>query len=115
MDLKHTPIPHYKTIQVISAVIVVSLLKHQRAVSESKEIPYSNRGKKSGIKSYSIETDNKKSPVAISVTFMSGMTYSYTSRQVGQQNLLAMIRLAKTGAGLNSYINNKIKTKKKYA
>ena len=45
----------------------------------------------------------------IIVQFKTGASYTYTYSSAGQENVEIMKRLAKTGDGLNSFINKHVK------
>lgn len=60
---------------------------------------YMNLGGTSGVRSY------EAGPDFIRVQFQSGTPYLYTHQSAGQQNVEHMKRLAESGRGLNSFIN----------
>lgn len=65
---------------------------------------YRNSGGDSGVSSYEIGTDY------ITVKFSgSFQTYRYSYRKAGQNHVEIMKRLARSGSGLNSYINRYVK------
>lgn len=65
---------------------------------------YRNSGGDSGVSSYEIGTDY------ITVKFSgSSQTYRYSYRKAGQNHVEIMKRLARSGSGLNSYINRYVK------
>jgi hypothetical protein len=60
-------------------------------------IPYSNPD--SGVAAFRIDQDH------IDVLFRRGGIYRYSVRSVGRENLIEMVRLAREGRGLATYIN----------
>lgn len=65
---------------------------------------YRNSGGDSGVSSFEIGIDY------ISVRFSGSMrTYRYSYRKAGQHHVENMKRLARSGSGLNSYINRYVK------
>lgn len=65
---------------------------------------YRNSGGDSGVSSFEIGADY------ILVRFSGNIrTYRYSYQKAGQQHVEAMNRLARTGNGLNSYINRYVK------
>lgn len=65
---------------------------------------YRNSGGDSGVSSFEIGTDY------IIVKFSGTVrTYRYSYRKAGQNHVEAMKRLARSGNGLNSYINRYVK------
>ena len=65
---------------------------------------YRNSGGDSGVSSFEIGDDH------IQIKFAGkGRIYRYSYRKAGQQHVEAMKRLARTGSGLNSYINRYVK------
>ncbi len=65
---------------------------------------YRNSGGDSGVSSFEMGNDH------ILVKFSgNARTYRYSYRKAGQQHVEAMKRLARTGSGLNSYINRYVK------
>ncbi len=65
---------------------------------------YRNRGGDSGVSAYEIGTDY------IKVKFAGNpRTYTYSHRKAGSSHVDNMKRLAKSGSGLNSYINRYVK------
>lgn len=67
---------------------------------------YRNLSGKSGIYGYEIGNDY------IRVQFSSGQTYKYSySGKAGTQHVEKMKTLARSGSGLNGYINNYVKYK----
>ena len=68
---------------------------------------YLNLGGDSGVRFYEIGED------FIRVKFSDGSIYEYTEDSCGKYNLNEMIRLAKKGEGLNSFINRVVKYKYK--
>jgi len=65
--------------------------------------PYKNLGGDSGISAYDIGTGS------ITVYFQDGSAYLYNSIKPGTSAVNEMIRLARNGSGLNSYISRIIK------
>lgn len=65
---------------------------------------YRNSGGDSGVSSFEIGTDYII--VKFTDTFR---TYRYSYRKAGQHHVEAMKRLARSGSGLNSYINRYVK------
>ncbi|WP_373071166.1 hypothetical protein [Sulfurimonas sp.] len=59
----------------------------------------------SGIEAYEISSDR------ISVKFKGGSVYVYSYQSAGKDNIEHMKKLAKTGDGLNSFINLNVKYK----
>ncbi len=64
---------------------------------------YENLGGNSGVTAYQIGTD------FIRVQFYNGAIYRYTYESAGHVKIERMKRLAKTGQGLNGYINRNVK------
>lgn len=65
---------------------------------------YRNSGGDSGVSAYEIGSDY------ILVKFSGiGRTYRYSYRKAGQNHVENLKRLAQSGSGLNSYINNYVK------
>ncbi len=65
---------------------------------------YRNSGGDSGVSSFEIGTDY------IIVKFLGSVrTYRYSYRKAGQHHVDTMKRLARSGSGLNSYINRNVK------
>lgn len=65
---------------------------------------YRNSGGDSGVFSFEIGTDY------IAVKFSGSIrSYNYSYRKAGQHHVEAMKRLARSGSGLNSYINRYVK------
>jgi len=65
---------------------------------------YRNSGGDSGVSSFEIGTD------FINVKFSGSFrTYRYSYRKAGQHHVETMKRLARSGSGLNSYINRHVK------
>jgi len=65
---------------------------------------YRNSGRDSGVSSYEIGNDY------ITVKFSGSFrTYRYSCKKAGQQHVETMKILAKSGNGLNSYINRYVK------
>jgi hypothetical protein len=65
---------------------------------------YSNIGRNSGVSAYEIGTDYIQ--VKSSGT---GRTYTYSYRKAGSSHVENMKNLARSGNGLNSYINKYVK------
>ena len=53
----------------------------------------------SGVKAFEVGEDR------IDVQFKTGAAYRYTAASVGPENLSQMVKLARAGDGLNSFIN----------
>ncbi|HYD85598.1 MAG TPA: hypothetical protein VEA63_16135 [Opitutus sp.] len=66
-------------------------------------IPYKDRSGDSGVRAYTIETD------AIIVEFKSGGGYRYDSTAPGRRHVAAMKKLAQSGDGLATYINQHVR------
>ena len=66
---------------------------------------YLDLNKDSGIESYEISSDR------ISVKFKGGSVYAYSYQSAGRENIEKMKKLAKSGDGLNSFINLNVKYK----
>ena len=64
---------------------------------------YANQGGNSGVVSYEI------SPTSITVRFSDGSEYRYTEGSAGSANIRAMHGLARSGRGLNAFINTRAK------
>jgi len=64
---------------------------------------YQNLGGDSGVHSFEIFSDR------IIITFSTRVTYEYTYRSAGRDNIEAMKSLALQGKGLNSFINTNVK------
>jgi hypothetical protein len=64
---------------------------------------YQNIGGRSSISSYDLGKG------FLRVYFKEGGSYTYTTASVGQETLNEMIELAKSGQGLNGYINLNVK------
>ena len=64
---------------------------------------YANRNGKSSVTGYEIGNG------FIKVIFKDGSSYKYTASSVGRQTVNQMIDLAKSGSGLNSFINREVK------
>lgn len=65
---------------------------------------YRNSGGDSGVSSFEIGADY------INVKFSDSFrTYRYSYRKAGQHHVETMKRLARSGSGLNSYINQHVK------
>lgn len=65
--------------------------------------PYNDWDRDSGVRAYEIGQSH------IDVEFKGGSVYRYTSSSVGEGNLNQMVRLARSGDGLNSFINRVVK------
>ncbi|WP_437567691.1 hypothetical protein [Sorangium sp. So ce542] len=72
---------------------------------ESNHIKYRNLGGDSGVDTYKIEEES------IEITFKRGGTYLYTHQATGRQNVEHMKLLARSGRGLNAFINAHVKHK----
>ena len=59
----------------------------------------------SGVEAYEISSDR------ISVKFKGGSVYIYSYQSAGKENIEHMKKLAKSGEGLNSFINLNVKYK----
>ncbi len=68
---------------------------------------YLNTGGDSGVVAYEITADS------IRVQFSDGSIYLYTCASAGSQNIEKMKQLARTGEGLNAFINTQVR--KSYA
>lgn len=68
---------------------------------------YKNLDGDSGISAYKIDADS------ITVQFNTGVSYLYTYKSTGRDNIEKMKSLAVSGNGLNSFINKYVK--KSYA
>lgn len=67
---------------------------------------YSNRGNDSGVASFDIGEDY------IVVKFIGTIKpYKYSYRKAGEKHVEKMKQLARSGSGLNSYINSHVKFK----
>ena len=66
---------------------------------------YLNLNGNSGITGYGFDIDY------IDIEFNSGSVYRYTRASVGSENLAIMKALAKSGAGLNAFINKNVRLK----
>ncbi|MCT2563621.1 hypothetical protein [Chryseobacterium herbae] len=66
---------------------------------------YSNNNGDSGVSGYSIGSDY------IEVEFSTGSIYEYTYSSAGKANIEMMIDLARSGSGLNGFINRYVKNK----
>lgn len=66
-------------------------------------IPYKDRSGDSGVRAYKFETN------AIIVEFKSGGGYRYDNTAPGRRHVAAMKRLAKSGDGLATYINQNVR------
>lgn len=64
---------------------------------------YSNSNGDSGVAGYSIGSDY------IQVEFTTGSIYEYTYSSAGKTNIEMMIDLARSGSGLNGFINKYVK------
>lgn len=64
---------------------------------------YANRGGRSGIISYELGSD------AIIVTFSRGGSYLYNGQRPGSHHVRQMVRYARMGEGLNTYINQHVR------
>lgn len=65
----------------------------------SNHIKYRNLGGNSGVDTYKIEAES------IEITFKRGGTYLYTYRAPGRYHVEQMKDLARSGRGLNAFIN----------
>ncbi len=65
--------------------------------------PYRDWDQDSGIRSYDIGSTH------VDVAFKDGAIYRYTSVSAGQANIDRMIVLARSGDGLNEFINRAVK------
>ena len=61
--------------------------------------PYANLSGQSGVVAYAIEAD------AVRLRFQGGDEYRYTAAGVGRDNLEQMVRLARQGRGLATFIS----------
>ncbi|WP_312389819.1 hypothetical protein [Chryseobacterium sp.] len=66
---------------------------------------YSNRNGDSGISGYQIGSNY------ILIQFTTGSIYEYTYSSAGASNIETMKNLARSGSGLNGYINSYVKHK----
>ena len=66
---------------------------------------YSNNNGDSGVSGYQIGSD------FIWVQFSTGRIYEYTYSSAGTSNIEAMKSLARTGSGLNGFINSYVKNR----
>lgn len=66
---------------------------------------YMNRGQDSNIHAYEMGTDY------IDVKFSDGAVYRYTYGSASAHHIETMKNLARSGQGLNSYINKNVKNK----
>lgn len=66
---------------------------------------YRNASGNSGVYGYEIGNDY------IRVKFSTGNTYTYSYRKAGSMHVEKMKSLARSGSGLNSYINSYVKFK----
>lgn len=66
---------------------------------------YRNSSGNSGVSAFEIGNDY------IKVRFSSGSIYSYSYRKAGSMHVEKMKSLARSGSGLNSYINSYVKFK----
>jgi len=64
---------------------------------------YQNLGGGSGVTGYEIKRNS------IKVQFRDGSTYLYTYKSAGKETIKRMKELAKSGAGLQSYISQVVK------
>lgn len=64
---------------------------------------YQNLSLESGVESYEIGHGS------IIVKFVSGWIYEYTDATTGKENILQMQKLAISGRGLNTFINQNVK------
>jgi len=69
--------------------------------------PYKNLGGGSGVKAYEIGNDS------IQVMFSDNSVYLYTYLSAGRSNIEQMKALARSGLGLNSFIDREVR--KQYA
>ncbi|MGK3986480.1 hypothetical protein WME99_25770 [Sorangium sp. So ce136] len=72
---------------------------------ESHHIKYHNHGGSSGVDTYKIEEES------IEIAFKGGGTYLYAYQATGRQNVERMKFLARSGRGLNAFINTHVKNK----
>lgn len=63
---------------------------------------YKNRSHESGVVAYEIGRGS------ITVKFISGETYLYTTKSAGADNIAEMRRLAEDGAGLSTFISQRV-------
>lgn len=63
---------------------------------------YGNLNGNSGVAAYSLENDS------ITVRFVNGGTYLYTSQSVGVENIKLMQKLAQAGQGLSTFISTHV-------
>lgn len=66
---------------------------------------YGNNNGDSGISGFEIGNN------FIHVEFSTGSIYEYTYSSAGENNIKTMINLARSGSGLNSFINTHVKNK----
>ena len=66
---------------------------------------YKNLGGDSNVVAYEV------GPGSISVQFSDGSVYCYTDRSAGSENVSRMQSLARSGQGLNNFINTHVKYK----
>ncbi|WP_437731166.1 hypothetical protein [Sorangium sp. So ce1335] len=69
----------------------------------SNHIKYRNLGGNSGVDTYKIEEES------IEITFKGGSTYLYTYQAPGRYHVEQMKLLARSGRGLNAFINIYVK------
>ena len=67
--------------------------------------PYRDWDQDSGIKAYEL------GPSYMDVAFKDGAIYRYTSLSAGQAHIDRMIVLARSGDGLNQFINRAVRTR----
>ena len=63
---------------------------------------YADKSGKSGVKNYSVGRGN------ITVGFKDGSHYLYTNKSAGKHTIGRMRKYAKSGIGLNGYINRSV-------
>lgn len=66
-------------------------------------VPYGNSSGSSGVTAFAIGDR------AIAVRFVEGGTYLYDEHKPGEMHVAQMISLARTGAGLTTYINQQVR------
>ena len=64
---------------------------------------YGNYSAESGVEAYEMDQDS------ITIKFVNGWIYKYTTATTGAENIATMQQLAMNGIGLNTFINQHVK------